>query len=154
MPMPIARGDAPADGAVDLMIAGDAGADAALHEDGVVVIVDALSEAADAAVPPDKVVQSCLAADYVDRTQVVADRVLAWSHGFSDDERCLVVRVGQTVVWQGSLSTHPLDAEGGDSPNPIVSHSDGVVTFRSPGTFGYVCGAAHAGMYGAIHVVP
>lgn len=102
---------------------------------------------------PRQIVQTCQVSSYVDRTAEGADRVLAWSHGFSDDERCLIVRVGQSVRWLGNLSTHPLEAEGGDSPNPIVAHADGVVTFAVPGSFGYVCGLAHAGMYGAIHVV-
>lgn len=103
---------------------------------------------------PNTVVQTCTMPDYVARRTLTADRELAWSYGFSDTERCLVVTAGQTVRWVGNLSSHPLDAEGGDEPNPIVQHVDGVVVFPQPGTFGYVCGSAHAGMYGAIHVVP
>lgn len=103
---------------------------------------------------PNIVVQTCTMPDYVDRRGSTADRELAWSYGFGATERCLVVTAGQTVRWVGNLGSHPLDAEGGDEPNPIVQHVDGVVVFPQPGTFGYVCGSAHAGMYGAIHVVP
>jgi plastocyanin len=63
------------------------------------------------------------------------------------------VRVGQQVLWNGSFGTHPLDAEDGDAPNPIASHTDGRVVFATPGTFGYVCGI-HPQMRGAVRVVP
>jgi len=121
-------------------IAGDAGASDVFNHDAVT--------------PPTVVVQTCKPSAYVDRSPSDADRTLAWTHGFGDEERCLIVRAGQSVLWQGNLSTHPLDADGGDTPNPIVSHRDGLVTFPTPGTFGYVCGAGHAGMHGAVHVVP
>jgi hypothetical protein len=100
-----------------------------------------------------QVVQNCEPSQYLDRTAPGADRELAWGFGIvSDPERCLEVRVGQTVVWNGDLDTHPLGGQGGDSPNPITSHLNGSVTFNTAGTFGFVC-LAHSSMKGAIHVV-
>jgi hypothetical protein len=60
--------------------------------------------------------------------------------------------VGQQVRWVGSFGTHPLDGEGGDLPNPVAQHQDGIVTFTVPGTYGFVCGF-HPVMRGAVRVV-
>ncbi|MCG5054513.1 MAG: hypothetical protein KA712_16230 [Myxococcales bacterium] len=98
-------------------------------------------------------VNDCAAGDFLDRTVANAERSLTW--GFSiqtNPERCMRVMVGQQVRWVGSFGAHPLDAEGGDLPNPIAQHDEGVVTFSTPGTFGYVCGF-HPVMRGAIRVV-
>jgi plastocyanin len=103
-----------------------------------------------------QVVQNCQPDQYVDRTAPGADRQLTWDFGIaSDPERCMQVRVGQTVVWDvvGSFDLHPLAGQGGDMPNPITSHQNGSVTFTSPGTFGFVC-LNHSTMKGAIRVVP
>jgi len=100
-----------------------------------------------------QVVQNCQPAQYVDRTAPSADRQLNWNFGISSDpERCMQVRAGQTVVWNGDLDVHPLGGSGGDSPNPISLHQNGSVTFTAPGTYGYVC-LAHSSMTGAIRVV-
>jgi hypothetical protein len=34
-------------------------------------------------------------------------------------ERCLKIRVGQSVRWQGNFGDHPLEGDQGDDPNPI-----------------------------------
>ncbi len=99
-------------------------------------------------------VNGCQASQFLDRTAPSADRQLAWDFSItSDPERCLQVQLGQTVVWNGDLGSHPLDGNGGDSPNPIRFHQNGSVTFNAPGTFGFVC-TAHSPMKGAINVVP
>lgn len=99
----------------------------------------------------DGAVQGC--EQFVKRTDPNADRQLSWGFSISlDPERCMEVAVGQQVTWVGSFGTHPLDAEEGDVPNPIAQHQDGVATFNTPGTFGYVCGF-HPVMKGAVRVV-
>src|SRR5262245_31409696 len=102
--------------------------------------------------PP--VVDSCTEAMYLDRTAEGADRDLAWSYSFAGDaERCLIVRVGQRVVWHGNFGDHPLESDQGDRPNPIDGHQSGVVTFDRPGVFGYRCNF-HLEMRGAVWVLP
>src|SRR5262245_37607561 len=102
---------------------------------------------------PTEVVQGCQPDQYVDRTAANADRQLSWDFSItSDPARCMQVRAGQTVVWDGDLETHPLAGQGGDTPNPITFHANGSVTFNSPGTFGFVC-LSHTPMKGAIEVL-
>jgi hypothetical protein len=100
-----------------------------------------------------QIIQNCQPDQYLDRTAADADRTLTWDFSIvSDPERCLQVRVGQTVTWSGDLSIHPLGAQGGDSPNPIANEQLGQVTFTTVGTFGYTC-LVHSSMKGAIKVV-
>ncbi len=104
--------------------------------------------------PSSLVVQGCEETAYVDRRAPAADRELAWILSIaSDPERCMTITVGQSVVWTGNFNVHPLDPQGGDTPNPITGTETGAVTFTAPGTFGYVCGV-HPSMKGAIQVVP
>jgi len=96
----------------------------------------------------------CQPSQYLDRTAPNADRELTWDMSIATDpERCLEVRVGQTVVWNGDFDMHPLGTLGGDTPNPIFFHQNGAVTFSAPGTFGYHC-LSHSSMLGAVRVVP
>jgi plastocyanin len=100
-----------------------------------------------------QVVQDCQPNQYLDRTAAGADRQLTWDFGIAiDPERCMQVRTGQTVVWNGDMDTHPLAGQGGDMPNPISFHQNGSVTFNTVGTFGFVC-LNHSTMKGAIKVV-
>jgi plastocyanin len=100
------------------------------------------------------VVDECSAELYLDRTTQGADRTFHWDYSFAGDpERCITVRVGQSVTWQGNFGDHPLAADEGDQPNPIANHVDGLVTFTTPGTFGYRCNY-HFEMRGAIRVLP
>ena len=104
----------------------------------------------------DLVVQGCAETAYVDRRAPVADRALDWILSIaSEPERCMTITVGQSVVWTGNFSVHPLDPQGGDTPNPITGTGPDEVSvlFTAPGTFGYVCGV-HPSMKGAIRVVP
>lgn len=71
----------------------------------------------------------------------------------SSPSRCMTVKKGQTVAFEGNFTSHPLVAAGGDSPNPFASVADtGKVTFAATGTFGFVC-SNHSSMTGAIKVV-
>ena len=101
-----------------------------------------------------QVVQGCDSPMFLDRTALGADRTLSWGLSIgTDPERCMTVRVGQTVVWSGgNFGTHPLEGQEGTTPNPISNHVEGSVTFTSPGTFGFVC-AVHPSMRGAIKVL-
>lgn len=100
------------------------------------------------------VVDDCAEEHYVDRSADSASRVLTWDYSFpATPERCIRIRVGQTVRWNGNFPDHPLDPDQGDAPNPIAQHDgSGVVTFSQPGTFGFRCNY-HFEMRGAIRVV-
>src|SRR5262245_36582270 len=99
----------------------------ALLAGGVLGAGALVSHVAQAALP---VVDSCQESAYLERTAEAADRVLDWDYAFAGDpERCLRVRVGQSVRWMGSFGDHPLDPDEGDVPNPIASHANGLVVF-------------------------
>lgn len=100
-----------------------------------------------------QVVQDCQPGQYLDRTAPTADRELTWDFSIaSDPERCLQVRAGQTVFFNGVSDNHPLGGSGGDTPNPISLHNDGLVTFTAVGVYGFQC-LNHSSMKGAIKVV-
>jgi plastocyanin len=100
-----------------------------------------------------QVVQGCQPDQYLDRTAPGAVRQLTWDFGIvTDPAHCIQIQTGQTVVWVGDFSTHPLGVPGNDTSNPILFHNNGSVTFNAAGTFGYQCNA-HAPMIGAIKVV-
>jgi plastocyanin len=77
---------------------------------------------------------------------------------FAYTPRCAMVKVGQTVVFQGDFSFHPLSETCG--PVDAIPHttSGGTLSFSlaTAGTYGYQCDAHHAtnDMVGAIQVVP
>lgn len=99
-------------------------------------------------------VGDCQPNQYLDRSAAGADRTLDWGFTITTDpERCMKVQVGQSVTWSGDLEMHPLGSGGGTQPNPIAANQNGVVTFTSPGTYGFVC-LSHSSMKGAIFVVP
>ena len=102
------------------------------------------------------VVAQCAEGDYVDARDPAAPRDLSpWDTSLG--KRCLKIDAGQTVTWnagQPLSAMHPLEAMGGDDPNPIqgVSQAAPSVTFPARGVFGFDC-ANHPGlMYGAIWV--
>jgi hypothetical protein len=71
----------------------------------------------------------------------------------SSPKRCLIIKKGQTIAYEGDFDTHPLVASGGDTPTPFASvPATGKVTFPATGTFGFVCGV-HPSMKGAITVI-
>lgn len=89
---------------------------------------------------------------FADGTGDSSTRIITWDLGVGSlPARCLEIKVGQAVVWNGDLATHPLAASGGDTPNPIMDAD--TITFPSAGTYGFVC-TRHASMNGAIRVVP
>ena len=98
---------------------------------------------------PDDTVDGCAPGDFVAASQI------DWT--FAVNPRCVQIKAGQTVTWTGSFTTHPLLADEGDAPNPIstadTSGASAVVTFATPGTYGYKC-QVHASMTGAVLVTP
>jgi len=81
----------------------------------------------------------------------------------SNPARCSMIKAGSTVTWVGNFANHPLEARGGDTPNPIplppIVDVDGgfmstTIAFPNAGTFGYDCQNHPARMFGAIKVVP
>jgi len=110
----------------------------------------------------------CSSADYVDRSATGAERIIGIAtEGLTFTPPCLIIAVGQTVRWQGSLGSHPLapgnpdhaDAGSADSPiRPTSSGQSVEFTFHAAGTFPYYC-ELHAfgdgqGMAGVVHVEP
>jgi hypothetical protein len=92
-------------------------------------------------------VNGCI--EYTDRTSDSALRAITWDFGIVDaPERCMKVRIGQTVTFSGDFAEHPLAAGGGDTPSPIAERT----TFTQAGVFGYYC-TDHPEMFGAIWVV-
>ena len=122
------------------------------------------SEPAD--VIPD--LNGCTTATYEDFGAADATRTIGIATmGLSFTPKCMTIRVGQTVRWEGSLATHPLapgnpDHPDAGSPNsPITETTTGSsaeFTFDSAGTFPYYCEVhsfgAGMGMAGAVHVQP
>ena len=110
----------------------------------------------------------CTAADYEDRSALDAERIIGIAtEGLTFTPACLIIAVGQTVRWQGSLGSHPLapgnpdhpDAGSADSPISATSSGQSVeFVFGKAGTFPYYC-ELHAfgdgqGMAGVVHVRP
>lgn len=81
---------------------------------------------------------------------------ITWDLTSKPPATCLKVKKGGTVTFNGSFSTHPLLAQGGDSPSPFTGNTSGTsatIKFDNVGTFGFICGV-HSFMTGAIEVVP
>lgn len=98
--------------------------------------------------------------EFLERMGDAEARVIPWDFGIgAAPERCLRIRVGQSVTFRGPLSTHPLaGGGGGDTPNPITGNypedaEEYAVEFPNVGLFGFECGD-HTAMRGAIDVVP
>jgi plastocyanin len=93
---------------------------------------------------------------FKDETAAGSARTITWAFSVSSSpERCMRVKKGQAVTWNGDFASHPLGPKGGDSPNPISAGAVGTaaaVTFPTAGVFGYEC-TIHPGMTGAIEVV-
>ena len=104
-------------------------------------------------VPPE-IVNGC--AVFVDWTADDARRTVHWDYGIeSDPERCIKIRVGQTVIFDGEHDIHPMDAAGGDEPNPFAgayATEEDTFTFTQAGVFGFRC-VPHPEMRGAVWVV-
>jgi plastocyanin len=131
---------------------------------------EAAGQAGAADVPANTIpdFNGCTAADYDDQSAADAPRLIGIAtQGLTFTPPCLTIKAGQTVRWEGSLSSHPLapgnpdDPEAGSADNPILETSSGQsIEFAFPvtGTFPYYC-ELHAfgngqGMAGVVHVKP
>jgi plastocyanin len=91
--------------------------------------------------------------------------LIPWDVAIANGElRCVKVKVGTTVTFEGNFTTHPLTPQGGDTPSPFAGieariSNPGTPEERAPtelktaGTFGFAC-TTHSTMKGAILVVP
>ena len=90
---------------------------------------------------------------FVDQTAATAARKIDWAPSVATSpNRCMKVRVGQTVAFEGT-SSYPLAASGGASPSPFSSVPDtGKVKPDAAGVFGFACPTTPS-MNGALQVV-
>lgn len=94
----------------------------------------------------------CTDASYVDQT--ASGATITWD--FTVNPKCVKIKVGQTVTWNGNFATHPINPFGGDQGSAVPSPGSGTSakgTFTSAGTFGFHC-VNHPSMQGAVKVVP
>lgn len=94
---------------------------------------------------------------FKDETAASSARAILWDFAVATaPERCMRVKKGQSVTWNGNFTSHPLDAQGGATPNPITSSAavanSVTIAFPNAGTYGFVC-TSHPAMTGAIDVV-
>lgn len=146
---------APDDATVDATAAVDAAADAALAD-----AADAAADAGDDEDGPGGA--GCKAADFAanDRRDPNAARTILFpvpgAQGYTP--RCLMIRAGQSVTWQGDLAVDPLEPRTQNPPNPITLTAAGntvTFTFAKKGRYRY--GSATnpiQAMRGAIDVRP
>jgi len=131
---------------------------------------DGAGEASDQRSPPEVEAipdfNGCTPSAYEDQRAANAARVIGVATtGLTFTPRCLLIRMGQTVTWQGALTAHPLAAGNPDDPSagsegsPILTTSSGdsvSFTFASAGTFPYQCQlhafGAGKGMAGVVAV--
>jgi plastocyanin len=126
---------------------------------------DVLDAAADSggSKQPEPELNGCTSDDYVDRSADSANRTIAIAAiGLTYTPKCLSIRAGQSVRWEGSLAAHPLapgNPEDSGPASPIEPRSSGrevEFSFPNAGVFPYYC-TLHAfgagqGMAGVIRV--
>lgn len=131
---------------------------------------EAAGQAGAGEAPTDEIptFNGCAAADYEDQSAADAARIIEIAaQGLTYSPPCLTIAAGQTVRFQGSLSSHPLapgnlehpDAGSADTPIRATSSGQSVeFVFPSAGTFPYYCElhsfGAGQGMAGVVHVKP
>ncbi|CAN5568858.1 hypothetical protein BH09MYX1_BH09MYX1_24470 [soil metagenome] len=94
----------------------------------------------------------CTDSAYSDQT--AAGATITWD--FTVSPKCVKIKAGQSVTWNGDFATHPINPFGGDNGSQVPSVSTGTTakgTFASAGTFGFHC-LNHPSMLGAVKVVP
>lgn len=99
------------------------------------------------------VVNNCKTFD--DRSASGATRTIAWQFPLPSADRCIRIKKGQSVRWNGNFTQYRVAASAGSTqPNPIASFDDAspTVTFPNVGTYGFECPDAPA-LVGAIDVV-
>lgn len=103
---------------------------------------------------------------FVDRTSVDAEHTIHWNESAAKSPaRCMKIKAGQSVVWDGDFARYPVQVAGGTTPSPIAGFKDAIsnpgvkgeerslIEFMKPGTYGFVC-PSKPEMKGAILVVP
>lgn len=114
----------------------------------------------DAEAPPIRCTDEELAANDLTDGGVLEIKFLEAANPKQYENNCATVKVGASVTFTGSFKQHPLQAAGGDTPNPIPYVADDqpdaklVVVMPNAGTFGYECEFHPVQMFGAIRVVP
>jgi hypothetical protein len=90
-----------------------------------------------------------------DRTAAGATRTITWGFAIPAADRCIDIKVGQSVTWNGDFTMYRVGASGGDKPNPIAGFDPATPTVKFPaaGTFGFESPDAPA-LIGAIRVNP
>jgi plastocyanin len=115
-----------------------------------------------AAFDPQGDLAGCTFATATDGT-AAAQTIAVGGSGFVYTPKCLKVKAGATVTFDGNSAVHPLApfTTKGTLPNPIPKSKDTkvTVTFPAAGAFGYYCenhggDGSTAGMVGAIYVTP
>jgi plastocyanin len=105
----------------------------------------------------------CTFATATDGTSGPQTIVVAQGGNLTYTPKCLIVKVGTEVTFNGNSGVHPLGAfsKKGTLPNPITPGTETTikVTFPNEGVFGYYCtnhgsDGGTAGMVGAIYVTP
>lgn len=109
----------------------------------------------DAGTPCPAAFAGCTA--FEDRTGAGDDRSVTFD--FTPVPKCLKVRAGQSVTFNGPSAVHPLSQACGPAEViPDHTTSSGSFTFSDPGDYGYFCDvhgtSGGAGMAGAVQVIP
>jgi len=116
--------------------------------------------------PPVAMLNGCETADYVDRSEQAADRIInfggeAGSPPLGYSPSCILISAGQAVTFQGNFNTHPMSpgtVEGsGESLNtPVQKRGTGSdpyqVTFPTAGLYPYYCDYHRPTMIGVVRV--
>lgn len=115
------------------------------------------------AADPQGDLAGCTFAGATDATAAATATIeVAKGGGFDYTPKCLKVKKGTVVTFQGNSGSHPLRpfTAKGTLPNPIPSTSDAdaKATFAAVGAYGYFCqfhgnDGSTAGMVGAVYVV-
>lgn len=109
----------------------------------------------------DSAPSACAALDFLlnDQRGPNKARLITFPGGGPQAEyapRCMTVRVGQSVTWQGDFTVDPLAARSQNPPSPITLTATGNTTtfaFMQPGRYRYGS-TGNVGLHGAIDVRP
>lgn len=160
------------DGGADAHATPDATADSSPSVDASVeASADAASDASQAdsapvdAAPRDAgdagrfPLNGCNMVDFDDQTAAGAARVINGPMTVAPSQfstPCMMIKAGQSVTWNVLFASHPLEAQGGDAPSPIMGATGTTKSFTFPnaGLFGFDCAYHPLIMQGAILVVP
>jgi len=113
-------------------------------------------------------VNGCTPAMAEDRSGATAERkVQVGAVGLTFTPKCMTIKAGQSVSFEGTLAGHPLapgnasSATAGSPNNPIMRTATGSsvsFTFPTPGAYPFYCEYHSSGagkdMAGAIYVIP